>query len=119
MPDSQFIRVIKRRDVLLLSFGAMIGWSWVLLTGTWIGKAGTLGAATAFLVGGVAIILIGLVYAELVAAMPRAGGEHVYTHRALGPTASFICTWCLIMAYFTVPTFEACLLYTSPSPRDS
>lgn len=110
MPESQFIRVIRRREVLLLSFGAMIGWSWVLLTGSWIGRAGTLGAISAFMFGGLAIVLIGLVYAELVAAMPRAGGEHVYTYRALGPAASFVCTWCLIMAYITVPTFEAVAL---------
>jgi amino acid transporter len=41
----------------------------------------------AFLVGGVAIIFIGLVYAELTAAMPRARGEHVSSPRALGPAS--------------------------------
>ncbi|MCX2980258.1 amino acid permease [Halieaceae bacterium IMCC14734] len=107
---SPFIRVIQRREVLLLSFGAMIGWGWVLLTGTWISRAGTMGAITAFAFAGLEVLLVSLVYAELVTAMPKAGGEHVYTYRALGRKASFICTWCLIMAYLTIPTFEAVAL---------
>ena len=28
MSDSGFVRVIKRKEVLTLAFGAMIGWSW-------------------------------------------------------------------------------------------
>ena len=44
MVDGQFIRVIRRKEVLALSFGAMIGWSWVALTGGWIDGAGSVGA---------------------------------------------------------------------------
>jgi amino acid transporter len=64
-------------------------------------------------VGGVAITLIGLTYAELASAMPQAGGEHVYTHRGLGATPSFICTWALLMAYVTVCVFESVALPTA------
>ena len=105
-------KVLGARAVIALSFGAMIGWSWVLLSANWVADAGWLGAPLAFLIGGVAILLIGLLYAELASAMPKTGGEHVYVLRALGPTASFWCSWALLMAYAT------CLLYTSPSPRD-
>jgi amino acid transporter len=66
MGDS-FARVLRRRDVVALAFGAMIGWSWIILTGEWIETAGRLGAIAAFLAGGVAIGLIGLTYAELAA----------------------------------------------------
>ena len=52
MQEGHFIRVIKRREVLTLSFGAMIGWSWVALTGGWIDEAGSLGAMLAFVIGG-------------------------------------------------------------------
>ncbi|HJP05016.1 MAG: amino acid permease [Chromatiales bacterium] len=104
--NGQLLRVLGRRDVIALAFGAIIGWSWVLLTGTWIYTAGSLGAMLAFLVGGVAMILIGLTYAELASAMPMVGGEHVYSHRAFGPGLSFICTWALILAYVTVVAFE-------------
>jgi basic amino acid/polyamine antiporter, APA family len=107
-----FLRVLGRSDVLALAFGAMIGWSWVVLSGTWIGAAGTLGAILAFLLGGTAMLLVGLTYAELASALPFAGGEHVYSHRALGSGASFICTWAIVLGYVSVVTFEAVALPT-------
>jgi amino acid transporter len=110
---SRFARVLRAREVLALSFGAMIGWSWVLMTGHWLIHAGSLGTLLAFLAGGVVIAFIGLTYAELVAAMPRAGGEHVYTHMALGPGWSFVCTWALLMSYVTVCVFESAALPTA------
>lgn len=109
---TRFLRVLGRRDILALAFGAMIGWSWVVLTGAWIGSAGTMGAITAFVIGGVAILLISLIYAELASALPFAGGEHVYSERALGSGASFICTWGIILGYASVVTFEAVALPT-------
>jgi len=92
---------------LALAFGAMIGWSWVVLSGTWIESAGSIGAITAFLLGGGIMLVIGLTYAELASALPFAGGEHVYSHRALGAGFSFICTWAIILGYVSVVTFEA------------
>ncbi len=112
MKDGQFIRVLGRRDVLALAFGAIVGWSWVLLTGEWVQTAGSLGAITAFAIGGVAMVFIGLTYAELASAMPEVGGEHVYSYRALGAGASFVCTWSLILAYVTVVAFESVALST-------
>lgn len=108
-----FVRVLKNRDVVVLAFGAMIGWSWVLMTGYWVEHAGSLGTLIAFAAGGFAIALIGLTYSELAAAMPKAGGEHVYTHRALGSIWSFVCTWALLMAYVNVCLFEAVALPTA------
>lgn len=109
----RFNKVLRRWDVVLLSFGAMIGWSWVLISGYWIESAGSLGTFIAFAAGGLAIILIGLTYGELASAMPKAGGEHVYTHRALGPNWSFVCTWALLFAYIAVCLFEAVALPTA------
>ena len=112
MAEGHFIRVIQRKEVLTLAFGAMIGWSWVALTGGWINEAGSLGAILAFAIGGVTVILVGFTYAELAAAMPKAGGEHVYSYRALGRNASFLCTWAILLAYVSVVTFEAVALPT-------
>ena len=112
MTDGRFIRVIRRKETLALSFGAMIGWSWVALTGNWIDSAGSIGAILAFVFGGVVVIFVGFTYAELASAMPQAGGEHVYSHRALGSTASFICTWAILLGYVSVVAFEAVALPT-------
>ncbi len=109
----RFAKVLKAPQVLTLSFGAMIGWSWVLMTGVWLAEAGTLGTLIAFGVGGLAISLIGLTYSELASAMPRTGGEHVYTHRALGPDWSFVCTWALLFSYLNVCLFESVALPTA------
>ncbi len=111
-PAARFHKVLRRWDVLALSFGAMIGWSWVLMTGYWLQHAGALGVFIAFGAAGLAILLIGLTYGELASAMPRAGGEHVYTKRALGPGWSFVCTWALLFAYIAVCLFEAVALPT-------
>ncbi|MGE0486924.1 MAG: APC family permease [Gammaproteobacteria bacterium] len=103
-------RILARRHVVALAFGAMVGWSWVLLTGLWIGRAGSLGAVLAFVIAGVAMVLIALTYAELAAAMPQTGGEHVYTARAFGPGLSFLCTWALLFGYVSVVAFEVVAL---------
>jgi len=112
-PTATFAKILARREVLTLSFGAMIGWSWVLLTGEWLMRAGSLGTTIAFVIGGIAVILISLTYAELAAAMPKAGGEHVYTHRALGYGASFVASWAIVLAYINVCVFESAALPTA------
>ncbi len=83
------------------------------MTGFWVQTAGSLGTLIAFMVGGLAIAMIGLTYSELASAMPKAGGEHVYTHRALGARWSFVCTWALLFAYLAVCLFEAVALPTA------
>ncbi len=112
VPKGELLRVLGTKDVLALGFGAMIGWGWIVLAGGWVQSAGALGAIAAFALGGVAIILIGLVYAELASAMPQVGGEHVYSFRALGAVGSFVCTWAIILGYASVVAFEAVALPT-------
>ena len=112
MAQGHFVRVVSQPQLLALAFGAMVGWSWVALSGTWIAGAGSVGAMLAFLAGGTALVFVGLTYAELASAMPQAGGEHVYSHRALGATASFICTWAILLGYASVVAFEAVALPT-------
>nr|MCR5748551.1 APC family permease [Lachnospiraceae bacterium] len=69
-------------------------------------------AALGFVVGGIMIFFVGLTYAELTAAMPQCGGEHVFSHRAMGPIGSYICTWAIVLGYVSVACFEACALPT-------
>ena len=109
----RFHKILRAREVVTLAFGAMVGWGWVLMSGVWIQHAGSIGTLIAFLCGGIAIGFIAITYAELASALPKAGGEHVYTHRALGPAASFVCTWALLMAYATVCLFESVALPTA------
>lgn len=110
---SEFKKSLRAKDLMALSLGAMIGWSWVILTGSMILKAGSLGTLLAFLLGGTIIVFIGFLYAELAPALPFAGGEHIYTLRALGRQASFVCSWMVVLAYSSVVAFEAAALPTA------
>ena len=110
--SSEFDKVLGAWDILVIAFGAMIGWGWVVSSGDWIGMGGVVGAAIGFVIGGIMVFFVGLTYAELTGAMPQCGGEHVFSHRALGPMGSFICTWMIILGYVSVVCFEACALPT-------
>jgi APA family basic amino acid/polyamine antiporter len=111
--DQGFTRILARRDVLAVAFGAMIGFGWVVLTGGFLDDAGSFGAALAFVIGGVVVGLVGLTYAELVSAMPRAGGEHHYALRGLGARLAFATSWAIGLGYLSVVAFEAVALPTT------
>ena len=102
---SEFDKVLGAWDILVIAFGAMIGWGWVVSSGNWIDPVVCLVQLLHFAIGGIMIFFVGLTYAELTAAMPQCGGEHVFSYRAMGSTGSFylylgdhswICKCCLL-----------------------
>ena len=105
-------RVLRTRDVIMLAFGAMIGWGWVVSSGQWIQAGGVLGTVLGFLIGGIMIYLVGLTYAELTPAMPKSGGAMNFSYAAFGPTGSYITIWALALSYIGVVCFEACSFAT-------
>lgn len=109
---NRFKKVMSTTDILVVAFGAMIGWGWVVSSGRWIQNAGVVGTVIGFIIGGIMIYFVGMTYAELTPAMPKVGGEHVFSYKAFGPTGSFICTWALILSYIGVVCFEAVSLPT-------
>lgn len=104
--EESFEKVLSKKDIFALAFGAMIGWGWVVLTGEWIQKAGAFGAIISFIIGGIMILFVGLTYAELTAALPENGGVSVFTERAFGWKASFLSSWAIILGYVSVVAFE-------------
>lgn len=112
MSKNRFNKVMSATDILVVAFGAMIGWGWVVSSGRWIQNAGIIGTVIGFVIGGLMIFFVGMTYAELTPAMPEVGGEHVFSHRAFGPIGSYICTWALILSYIGVVCFEAVSLPT-------
>lgn len=110
--ESKFDKVYSGWDILVIAFGAMIGWGWVVSSGDWIQRGGVIGAMLGFAIAGFMIFFIGLTYAELTAAMPQCGGEHVFSYKAMGPNGSFVCTWAIVLGYVSVVIFEACALPT-------
>ncbi|MGI6256492.1 MAG: APC family permease [Anaerovoracaceae bacterium] len=110
---SRLTRVLGRTDIIALGFGTMVGWSWVVLTATWLTSAGFLGTITAFLVGALLILGVGLTYGELTAAFPLSGGEFVYAYRAGGRFFSWLVGWTMTLAYLGVAAWEAIAVSTA------
>lgn len=108
----RFNRVLTRVDILVLAFGAMIGWGWVVLSGEWIIEAGSAGSVIAFLIGGVLVLFVGLTYAELTTAFPKTGGAYYFVENALGKRLAFVVSWALLLGYVSVVAFEAVALPT-------
>lgn len=124
MEDSRSIlsKGLGRTDVIALGFGTMVGWGWVMMAASWVSGAGYFGALAAFLLGGVILLLIGLVYGELTAALPLAGGEFVFVYRAVGQRTAFLTGWIMALAYLSVAAWEGIALATAldyilPIPR--
>jgi amino acid transporter len=80
-----------------LSFGSIVGVGWIVVLGAWLGQAGPLGAALAFLAGGAVMVLVGLCYAEMAAMLPVAGGELAYAYEVFGLRSAFAVGWALAL----------------------
>ncbi|MFV1988567.1 MAG: APC family permease [Gemmatimonadota bacterium] len=98
---------IKLRSLFSLSFGTIIGVGWITVMGSWLSGAGSMGAIIAFVVGGLAMLVIGLCYAEMASMYPVSGGEVAYVLEAWGPRWSFAAAWFLAFAYIFGTAFEA------------
>lgn len=106
-------RVLGRTDVLATGFGTMVGWSWIMMATTWITEAGFAGAIVAFLLGGSIILSIGMIYGELTAALPLAGGEFVFAYRAMGKKVAWFVGWMMSLSYIGVAAWEGIALATA------
>ncbi len=106
-------RVLSKADVLALSFGTMVGWGWVMLSGQWIQMGGAGGAIVAFVIGGIMCVLVGLTYAELTPSLPIAGGEMAFAYRGLGHFWAWIGGWSISFAYIGVAAWESIAISTA------
>ena len=106
-------KVLGRTDIIAIGFGTIVGWAWVMMTPLWINEAGLGGTVTAFLIGGLIILAVGITYGELTAALPLAGGEFVFVYRTMGARMAFLVGWIMILAYVSVAAWEGIALTTA------
>ena len=111
--DQTLHRTLGFRDIIILAFSTMIGWGWVSLTGIWVSQGGMLGASIAFVLGAILCIFVGLAYCELTPMLPYAGGELVFSYRAMGYHASWFTGWMISFAYLGVAAWEGPALATA------
>lgn len=93
-------------DLTLLGVGSIIGSGWLFGALHGAEEAGSL-AWLSWVIGAVAIILIGLVYAELGAALPRAGGFVRYPEYSHGSVTGFLIGFSSFLAYTSTVGVEA------------
>ena len=84
-----FRRELSLLDLTMASMGAVIGSGWLFGSLHAANRAGP-SALFSWVIGGIAVMLIGLVYAELGAMAPEAGGIVRYPQYSHGSLVSFL-----------------------------
>jgi len=110
MPDrtaTELRRTIGTSQLFTLSFGSIVGAGWVVGVGVWLNHAGPVGTALAFTAGGLMMILVGLCYGEMTAAIPVSGGELAYAYAVFGAKTCFAVGWFLALGFVVTTIFEA------------
>ncbi len=105
MAQGSFRKSLSLLDLTLLGVGSMIGSGWLYAARDSAAIAGP-HAWMSWLLGSVVIILIGLVYAELSAALPRAGGFVRYPDYSHGSLVGFMIGFAALLAYTSVTAVE-------------
>jgi amino acid transporter len=99
-------RQLNLLDLTFLGLGAIIGSGWLFGSLKGAVLAGP-SAWIAWVIGAVAVGLLGLVYAELGGALPRAGGIIRYPDYSHGPLAGYMMGFASLIAYSSVAGIEA------------
>jgi len=98
-------KTLKPIHVWSLAVGSIIGFGCFVLPGSWLPKAGPVGAAIAFVIGAAFMLAIASSYGFMIKNFPVAGGEFAYAYEAFGRNHAFICGWFLTLGYLSiVPT---------------
>ncbi len=103
--EGDLVRALGLWDSTLLVIGLVLGSAVFMVTGGPGGVASLLPAPglliAAWIVGGVVSFAGALVYAELGAALPRAGGQYVFLREAYGDLTGFLYGWTLFAVVHT------------------
>ena len=99
-------RKLTLLDLTMASVGGIIGSGWLYGSMRSAAIAGP-SAVISWLIGGVAVILIGLVFAELGGAVPESGALVRYPQYSHGTFVSFVLGWAAILGFASVPPIEA------------
>lgn len=92
-------------DLTMIGFGSIFGSGWLFAAAHVADMAGP-ASIVSWLIGGVAVLLIGLVYCELGAALPLAGSVVRYPEQAHGSTAAFLTGAMTTIAFSSLISIE-------------
>ena len=103
--QGRFRKSLSLLDLTFLGIGSIIGSGWLYAAQNAANLAGPL-AWVSWIIGAVVIILIGMVYAELGAALPRAGGFIRYPNYTHGTLVGYLIGFSAMLAYSSVVGIE-------------
>src|SRR5215831_2282993 len=89
--------------------GTAVGWSiafYQLYPYSWQGPGGISAYAYMAVLTGVACYFLGMIFSSLTTAMPRSGGDYVFTSRIISPFWGWIESWTLVGSALTIIGFE-------------
>lgn len=92
-----------------LMTGAMVGMAWAVLANVFLERGGP-AIVFSLLIAAILSIFIGLCYAELCSAMPKAGGEYIFVKRGLKRFPGFLTGWILVLAYASMMPGECIII---------
>ncbi|MCG0999016.1 APC family permease [Acetobacter persici] len=92
-------------DLTMIGFGSIFGSGWLFAAAHVADMAGP-ASIVSWLIGGIAVLLIGLVYCELGAALPLAGSVVRYPEQAHGSTAAFLTGAMTTIAFSSLISIE-------------
>lgn len=95
--DPTLRRTLGLLETTVGGVGIILGAGIYALVGEAAGKAGD-AVWLSFLIAALMAAVIGLSYAELASTFPRAGADYEYSLHALGPRASFVVGWLIVIA---------------------
>jgi len=103
---ARYRRELSLLDLTMASLGGIIGSGWLFAAQKAAHLAGP-SALVAWLIGAVAVILIGLCYSELGSMLPESGGIARYPQYTHTTMVSYLMAWAAYLAYVSVPPIEA------------
>ncbi len=106
MAGGKLKRDAGRLGLLFASIGGMIGSGW-LFGALNAAKIAGPAAVISWIIGGVAVLLLALVYAELTTMFPRPGAVIVFPKLCHGMLAAQVMSWINFLAYVSVAPVEA------------
>lgn len=104
--NAGFKKDLSLLDLIMASLGGIIGSGW-LFGALYAAQDAGPASIVSWIIGGIAVLLIGLVYAELGGMLPESGSIARYPHYSHGHVTSFIMGWAAWIAYSSVPAVEA------------
>ncbi|GGH78180.1 amino acid transporter [Pullulanibacillus pueri] len=101
MEQGQFKKKLTLLDLTFLGCGSIIGSGWLYGSMNAASLAGSL-AWISWIIGAIIFMLIGLVYAELSAALPRSGGFLRYPDYSHGSMVGYLAGFASLLGYTSV-----------------